>query len=153
MKGSISSGGSTHIRYQHYHFPRVIQVVCPNCLNPAKLTHCDAPESIAHFIDTDFKNRNWMFFCTNCVKRETKNWTEISALNLLNKMEIRQELIWAWNADHLDYIIELLSGNEIKDHKWSFFKAYINKNWFTKIRKISDINKLKTMREANSFHL
>jgi hypothetical protein len=142
-----NSGGLTHVEYGHRYYPRWVQVVCPFCSKPASLLHTEAKGEF--FADLEYSKRTYQFNCNYCLKRKFIDWDDIKDWQLLNKISVRNEEIWAWNTNHLDYLIGVFSGNENKLHDWAFFRTYINKKWFTKTRHPADINKLKQLLETN----
>lgn len=146
---SIMSGSTTHIRYEHYHFPRIIEIVCPYCEKPTRLINVDAPEAIEHFMDIAGFTLSWFLRCNNCLKRTTEQWNDIKNFKLINEIDIRGEIIWAWNTKHLDYLIEVFSGKETNKNPWAFFRTYINKNWFKKVKNTADLSKLTALSTIN----
>lgn len=142
MQSSIDNGGQTHIKYGHFYYPRVIQAICPFCSKPSVLTNVDAPSEAEFFIDIATYRLQWNLKCDNCLKRKLLTWEETKKIDLLISICIREENIWAWNSNHLDYLIGLLSGNENKNHKWTFYKNYVNKDWLKKTKNKSDLAKL-----------
>ncbi|QHS57125.1 hypothetical protein GWR56_16860 [Mucilaginibacter sp. 14171R-50] len=146
MQSSKDNGGSSHIRYGHSHYPRVMDVICPYCCKKSALKYIGIPDNVEHFLDIDYQIKDLLFTCDHCLKRKTIDNSNIKNFELFNKIEIRGELIWAWNSNHLDYLIEVLSGNERPSHKWAFFRTYIHKKWFAKTKNDSDIKKLERLR-------
>ena len=142
MYSSIDSGGQTHVKYAHFYFPRKIEVLCSNCSRPSTLTNIDAPIEIEFFIDIAPYKHEWNFNCNHCLKRKLVDWDSVKKFELLNKINIRNETIWAWNTNHLDYLVGVFSNSENKNHEWTFYRNYIKKNWFQKIKNKSDRKKL-----------
>jgi|GEM_PF-6126262 len=142
MQSSIDNGGFTHIKYGHFYYPRLIQAVCPFCSRPSLLTNIDAPVELHYFIDAAPFRLSWNFRCDNCFRRKIFTWDETKNIELLLKVSIRNKIIWAWNRNHLNYLIGLFSDNENINHDWAFYKNYINKDWFKKTKNKSDLNKL-----------
>jgi len=147
MFSAKQESGSVHIKYGHYYYPVRIQVVCPNCLKSAALTHICAKGDF--LIDYAYDTKTYQLNCNSCLKKDLMSWEGTKALQLLNKISIRNEEIWAWNTNHLEYLIGVFSGHEDKSHDWAFFRNYINKKWLTKTRHPSDILKLKRLLEDN----
>lgn len=142
MQNSKINGGEMHRKYGHFYFPRVVQVVCPHCKKPSSLTNINAPEDVEFFIDTAHYELAWIFKCNFCINKREVSWAETKEMDLLVKINIREENIWAWNSNHLDYLISLLSNNEKTNHQWAFYKNYVNKNWFKKTKNKADLQKL-----------
>lgn len=152
MTSAKNGSGLTHVKYEHFYYPNIIQVVCPFCSKPSLLTNIDAPTECDFFMDIAPFRKEWNFSCNQCLNRKKVSWNETKDFELLNKISIRNEIIWAWNTSHLDYLIGLLSGKEYKEHSWSFYKSYLNKNWFQKTKNKSDIRKLIELMKKNINH-
>ncbi len=149
MYSSLHGGGQTHIKYAHFYFPRKIEVLCCNCSKPSTLTNIDAPTAVEFFIDIASYRHEWNFECNYCLKRKTIEWDDVKNFELLNKINIRNETIWAWNTNHLDYLVSVLSDIENKNHEWAFYRHYIKKNWFQKTKNKSDRKKLSDLLTTN----
>ncbi len=137
-----TDGGLTHIKYDHYYYPRIIELKCPNCRNYARAINETVPNEIEYFMDIARFGKIWNFKCVSCIKEYEINWSEIQKIDLWYKIQVRNETVWSWNAKHLDLIIKRLKSENIKNHSWAFFATYINKKWLEKIKKKSDIQKL-----------
>ncbi|TFF39610.1 hypothetical protein [Mucilaginibacter psychrotolerans] len=123
----------------------MIEVVCSSCTKSALLIHSEAPVTVEHFLDIDYSSRIWEFNCIHCLKRMTVLWEETKKFSLTNKVEIGNEVVWAWNKNHLAFIVSVLKKEEITNHAWANFRTYINKSWLTKIHNNSVINKLEAL--------
>lgn len=146
---SKMAGGDTHIKYGHFHYPRIVETICPYCAKPSRSINTNVPNEIEHFINIAGFKLEWVFSCTYCLKRQTKTWEDINKLQLLNKTKINSEIVWAWNTNHLDYLIDFFGGKNNTQNKWAFFKTYIHKNWLKNIKKSSHISKLSELSKRN----
>jgi len=142
MGRAIDSGGETHVKYQHFHYPREIDVKCKFCEAKAKLINKDVPNEIDHFIDVSNFRKVWELLCKGCMKRIEYNWEETKDFPLLYVIKFKRDNIWAWNKKHLEYIISVLLNNEDKLSKWLYFRNYINKSWLLNSKSSSSKSKL-----------
>ncbi|MDR6561081.1 MULTISPECIES: hypothetical protein [unclassified Arcicella] len=149
MQNSIHNGGETHVKYAHFHFPRTIDVQCPFCSQPSELVNINASMDTDFFIDLAPYQKVWTLICNHCLNRKSMSWDDTKKIELLNKITIREETIWAWNTHHLHYLIGVFSGKEDKNHKWAFYRNYIHKKWFQKTANKSDILKLENLLSTN----
>ncbi len=136
---------TTHVRYDHYHYPREIDLLCPHCKNHSVAINENVPKEIEHFIDIANFEKIWDFKCIYCIKKYQVEWDDIQNMDLWYKINLKGVLIWAWNSKHLDMIIKKLKKEDIKNHSWVFFESYLNKNCLKKIKNKSDIGKLENM--------
>lgn len=145
MSSSISNGGSTHIRYAHYHYPRVIELKCPKCLGKALAINADATKEIEYFMDIAHFEKRWNTKCSKCSFRRNTNWEETKELELRFKVEIRDIEFWAWNKEHLKMILKRLRNEDLKSDKWELFSAYIPGKWLSKLTGKRELRKIKNL--------
>ena len=137
--------GDTHVIYDHFHFPRLLELKCSNCSSKSIATNENVPIEIEHFIDIADFNRTWEYKCVTCIKKQDLNWEELKAFELWNKIEIGNETVWAWNAKHLELILMCLRKRSTKNHPWQYFVNYLPKKWLQKIKKESDFKKIELL--------
>ena len=137
--------GYTHVMYDHFHFPRNLELKCPYCGAKSHAKNTSVPESIEHFMDISIFIGIWEFKCINCIKTQQLDWDELKEIALWNKIEIRNEIVWAWNSKHLDMIVKRLKNENIENHAWGFFATYINKNWLKNLKKEADWKKIEAL--------
>ncbi len=137
--------GDTHIKYDHFHFPRLLELKCSSCNSKSIATNESVPLEIEHFIDIADFNRTWKYKCVTCIKKQDLNWEELKAFELWNKIEIRNETVWAWNSKHLELILMSLRKENTKSHQWQYFVNYLPKKWLQKIKKESDFKKIELL--------
>ncbi len=137
--------GTIHVKYDHYHYPKNIDLRCPYCGNHSIAINENVPEAIVHFIDISPFEKVWTFTCTHCIKKYPVQWSEIQKMDLWYKIQMKNETVWSWNKQHLDLIIRCFKKEDVETHAWSFFKTYIRKNWLKKIKTKSDIQKLENL--------
>lgn len=141
----MPSSGYTHLKYDHYHYPRLIELRCPSCDSKATAINISADEQEEYFIDLAPYDRIWEFNCLNCIKRNNIEWEDIQEYELWNSLRIRKTRIWAWNKYHLELIYLVLKKKKFNNHKWEFFKNYINKDWYHSIKNKSDFKKIEDL--------
>lgn len=132
----------THIKYDHFYYPKLLELKCPDCNKKCYAKNEAVPEEMEYFIDIAPYKRVWEFKCTNCIKTQSLDWKATKRFTLWNRLEIRNELLWAWNTQHLDMILKRLKNENIDQHPWGFFAHYINKNWLKKLTKVADWRKI-----------
>ena len=91
--------------------------------------------------------KQWTLNCSHCIKSSLLDWTALQQTVLWYKTAVRGEVIWAWNAQHLELILLKLKQKNIDNHPWRHFATYVKKRWLTKLRKPSDWRKLEVMLE------
>ena len=136
--------GLSHVKYDHFHFPRKVELKCPTCDQKSFAENKNVPGNFPHFIDISGYEKVWEFSCLTCIKREKMTWEELSKIRLWNKISIKNEVVWAWNINHLEMILKKLRGENIDSHDWAFFANYLNKNWLKNIRKKADFTKIES---------
>ncbi len=142
MNNSINNGGKTHVKYDHFHYPRVIELHCPKCNAQALASNKDAPPGIEHFIEIAEFEKCWNIKCLTCDFRTTKKWEEMKIFKLWLKREIRDVEFWAWNRNHLHMILKRLKNENLESDRWSFFETYIPGIWLTQLRGKRELKKI-----------
>lgn len=145
MISSINNGGLTHIKYEHKHFPRVVELECKKCCNKIIAHNSKVPKNVAHFInDSDIYN-NWNLYCQYCTYRKSLSWTEMKSFNLWIRAEIKGIQFWAWNINHFNMIIKKFRDERLSYDNWQLFEAYIPKKWLLKLKNNRDITRLENL--------
>lgn len=135
----------SHVRYGHFHFPRVVALVCPTCHEQALATNVDCPVDYEHFLDISPFRNLWKVSCSNCSLRREEGWDTLKSYKLWYKLDLRKEEVWAWNRQHLSFIIQRLEKKADRAHPWIYFESYLPKTWLTKLSKEQYANKLKAL--------
>ncbi len=78
--------GNTHIKYDHFHFPKRMELKCPKCGMKSVAKNMNVPETIEHFIDISDYERVWEFKCIKCIKIQHLKWEEIREIELWNRI-------------------------------------------------------------------
>jgi hypothetical protein len=65
--------------------------------------------------------------------------------SLWYRLVLREEYVWAWNAQHLAFIIQRLEKRTDKAHPWAYFETYLRKEWLTKLSQDRYVKKLKAL--------
>ncbi|GAB3235576.1 hypothetical protein GCM10027346_25420 [Hymenobacter seoulensis] len=135
----------SHVRYGHFHFPRQVALKCATCGRQASATNVDCPADYAHFLDIASFRNLWLINCFHCGFGREANWQQLKAYELWYKLVLRDEEVWAWNHQHLGFIIQRLEKKVNKAHAWAYFETYLPKTWLTKLSKEQYVNKLKAL--------
>ena len=137
--------GPTHTKYDHYYFPKLVELKCPTCQSKANAINISKRLEEEFFIDLAPYERIWEFNCSVCIKRTLLDWQEIKTFDLWYSLSIKNTRIWAWNKNHFELVYLVLKKKNYNNHKWKFFKNYVNKKWYTSIKSTSDFKKIAQM--------
>ncbi len=128
MLSSINNGGLTHVRYGHACRPKLLEVVCPKCKSMAKAEKESERDygTIIGDLSPSWNIDDWIISCTQCFHKESG----ISYDDLPKLFFSGGELnIWAWNKDHLTFLIKYLSGQSIKGDRYEWLSTYVPGRW------------------------
>jgi len=66
--------------------------------------------------------------CTNCFLRLTnQHYNQLPPP--YHQISVSGRTLWAWNAEHLEMICQVLEGKSFKGHPYAFFATYIHRGW------------------------
>lgn len=137
MSGKRGSG-ATHIRYGHVTRPTEVLLLCPRCGGHAQATQ-DAWHAgkLSSGDCTPGFREPWAVVCLACPYRAKElAWDEMLAVGALAlQVEVRGEVLWAWNTTHLTMLISVLDGGDPKDHPLGYFATYMHRAWLLKTRR------------------
>lgn len=134
-----------HVRYDHFHYPRLVVLYCPSCAKQVQATNLDCPAGYEHFLDIASFRKLWLVSCPSCGFRRDADWEQLKQYSLWYKLELRNEEVWAWNAEHLTFIIQRLEKRVDKAHPWAYFETYLHRKWLTKLSQERYTKKLKAL--------
>jgi hypothetical protein len=46
-----------------------------------------------------------------------------------HQVSVSGRTLWAWNAEHLDMLRQVLEGQNVRGHPYAFFATYVHRGW------------------------
>ena len=129
-KSSRTGGGSSHVRYDHEQRPTKIEVVCPSCGGCAVATEplYDQGTLIVGDTSPSWDKPIFSIRCTNCFLRlVNQHYAQLPAP--YHQVSVAGRTLWAWNAEHLDMLRQVLEGQNVRGHPYAFFATYVHRGW------------------------
>lgn len=124
------AGGLTHIRYGHACRPARIDVRCRRCAGRAIAT---LPGETARLIGDMHPRWNpagpwWTVQCAMCLAREPDvAYRDLPPL--FWQASFRHGALWAWNREHLGFLIRYLQGAPADAEPYGWLAAYVPGRW------------------------
>lgn len=133
MRSSIDSGGLTHVRYAHGSRPTRIDVACPACgeLAVSRLQNSEELAAVLGDLHPAWRVGGFDTTCLSCPNR-LRSVTLEQLPPLYWRFDVGDLSVWAWNRDHLTFLLRLLSGEECRDNPYAWLETYVPGAWKSK---------------------
>ena len=118
------------MRYDHQQRPTMIEVVCPNCGGCAVATEPFHEQGtiVVGDLSPTWDDPSFSIRCTNCFLRlVNQRYSQLPAP--YHQIAVSGRTLWAWNAEHLDMISQVLEGKNVRGHPYAFFATYVHRGW------------------------
>lgn len=128
-----TTGGLTHVQYDHGRGPTEVALRCPRCAGEAlaKLPLALTGVTVVGDLHPEWDGAHWQVVCTRCTHRAgTFTYDEMRAhAPLYFTLEASGQDLWAWNRDHLKLIVRVLAGADVRGDPYAWLATYIPGHW------------------------